>query len=213
VRYEFGGFTLDTQARQLSSGGCAIHLSGKALDLLRYLVEQRPRAVDKRELHDLLWPETFVVDASLPVLVREIRTALGSDRDAIRTVHRFGYAFAAEARESDAGAAPRDGGPFHLLVHPQREFRLVRGENVVGRDPAADVFIPSASVSRRHAVITTDDHAAIVVDMKSKNGTLVDGVKVTAPAPLRSGCVLTFGSIDVIYRLTFPNAETESLLS
>ena len=30
VRYEFGGFTLDTDARQLLVGGRAVHLSGKA---------------------------------------------------------------------------------------------------------------------------------------------------------------------------------------
>ncbi len=213
MRYEFDGFTLDTEARQLSSSSGEIHLSGKAFDLLRFLVEQRPRALNKRELHDRLWPDTFVVEASLPVLIREIRAALGSDCDAIRTVHRFGYAFAADAHPADSAENKPAGGPLHLLVHPQREFRLVPGDNVVGRDPTADVFIPSASVSRRHAVITIDGKNAIVADMKSKNGTRVDRVRITAPFQLGSGCVLTFGSIDVVYRLELPDSETESLIS
>src|SRR4029077_17443888 len=141
MRYDFGGFPLDTDARQLLIGGRAVHLSGKALDLLRLLVEQRPRAMNKRELHDLLWPDTFVVDASLPVLVREIRAALGTRRNAIRTVHRFGYAFAADVHETTVARASRECGPLHLLLRAEREFRLARGENVVGRDPKADVFI------------------------------------------------------------------------
>ena len=153
-----------------------------------------------------------MIEANLPVLVREIRTALGSQRGAIRTVHRFGYAFAAHVREVPAAHTPEERDPLHVLVHPQREFRLVRGDNVVGRDPAADVFIPSPGVSRRHAVITTHGATAVVADV-SKNGTRVDGVKIAAPTPLRSGCVLTFGSIDVVYRLTSPDSETESLIS
>ena len=213
MRYDFGGFTLDTDARQLLQGGRTLHLSGKALDLLRLLIEQRPRAINKRDLHDLLWPDTFVVEASLPVLVREIRTALGSERNAIRTVHRFGYAFAVDVRETSVAGALRERSPLHLLLHPEREFRLARGENVVGRDPTADVFIPSTSVSRHHAVITTDEETAIVADLKSKNGTRIDGVLITTPAPLRSGCVVSFGAIEVVYRYTFPDAETETLKS
>jgi DNA-binding winged helix-turn-helix (wHTH) protein len=213
MRYDFGGFTLDTDARQLSKSGRALRLSGKALDLLRLLVEQRPRAVNKRELHDLLWPDTFVVEASLPVLIREIRGALGTQRDAVRTVHRFGYAFAGQVREASVSVAPREHGPLHRLLHAEREFSLARGENVVGRDPGADVFIPSRSVSRRHAVITIDEETAILADLRSKNGTRIDGVIITTSAPLRNGCVVTFGAVEVEYRCSFPDAETETLKS
>jgi DNA-binding winged helix-turn-helix (wHTH) protein len=203
VRYEFGGFTFDTDARLLSAGGEPVHLSGKALDLLRILIENRPSAVHKNQLHDLLWPDTHVVEASLPVLVREIRAALGDERDAIRTVHRYGYAFAGTTGKAPLAAA-------HLLLSADREFRLFRGENIVGRDPAAEVFIPSSTVSRHHAVITTEAGSATVADLQSKNGTRVNGVAITAPATLQDGFVVTFGSIDLTYRCTLTSDETQT---
>ena len=210
VRYEFDGFTLDSEARQLSSGDRALHLSGKAFDLLLFLVEQRPRAVNKRELHDRLWPSTFVGEAGLPVLIREIRAALGADSTAIRTVHRFGYAFAADVVETGAAEPPAESA-LHFLVHSVREFRLAAGDNLVGRDSAAKVFIPSPSVSRHHAVISIEGRNAVVADMKSKNGTCVDGVRITGPVPLRSGCSLRFGSVEVVYRLAMFDGRTETL--
>src|SRR5579859_3824348 len=198
MRYEFTGFRLDTDARELWSGDRPLHLSGKAFDLLKFLIEQRPRVVNKRELYDHLWPDTFVVDGSLPVLVREIRSHLGDSRRVIRTVHGHGYAFAANARELFSGRDHCDAGPLHLLVHAEREFRLRRGENVVGRDPVADVFLPSTSVSRRHAFITVEGDIAIVADLQSKNGTRIDGAVVTTAVQLRNGSVVTFGSIEMV---------------
>lgn len=211
MRYEFDSFTLDTDARQLSDGGAVVHLSGKALDLLRLLLEQRPRVLTKSELHDRLWPDTFVVDGSLPVLVREVRTALGPSRSAIRTVHRHGYAFSGEAREIRSAAAGDWASPLHQLMYAERVFPLVRGRNIVGRDPAAEVFIPSTSVSRRHVAITTENENAVVEDLSSKNGTRVDGVMITAPTPLRSGSIVRLGAIELRYLCILPNAETDTL--
>lgn len=208
--YDFGAFTLDTEARQLCSDRRPLPLSRKAFELLRLLIEQRPRAIEKRELLDHLWPDTIVVEASLPVLIREIRMALGAGRQAIRTVHRFGYAFAGDVRERPAAGAERRQGSLHLLVYQDHEFRLGEGENAVGRDPASDVFIPSTSVSRHHAVITTRDETATVSDLKSKNGTRVDGVLITAPWPLQHGCVIRFGAIDLVYRYASADSETET---
>ncbi len=211
MRYEFGSFTLDTEARQLSDRGTVVHLSGKALDLLRLLLEQRPRALNKRELHDRLWPDTFVVDGSLPVLVREIRSVLGASRDAIRTVHRYGYAFSADVHEVRSATSVHEIGPLHQLMHAERVFPLARGRNVVGRDPAAEVFIASTSVSRHHAVITTENETAMVEDLTSKNGTRVDGVTITTPTRLTSGSILRLGAIELQYLCILPNVETETL--
>ena len=54
-------FVLDSEARELLRDGEAVHLSPKAYQLLEALVENRPKALSKSALHDLLWPNTFVV--------------------------------------------------------------------------------------------------------------------------------------------------------
>jgi hypothetical protein len=206
MRYAIGSCELDVDARQLYRDGDAVHLSPKAFDLLEILVAARPRAVPKRELYDRLWPDTFVVEANLPMLVREVRTALGDeDKETIRTVHRHGYACA------PGPDAPR-GNPAaeHLLLRDDREYFLVPGENLVGRDPAASVRIASTSASRRHASITIDGERATIVDLGSKNGTRLNGVTIARSEVLRDGSVIEFGSVEMVYRWSPGMLPTES---
>ena len=92
----FADCDLDTEARRFLRAGDEIHLSPKAFELLKTLVDSRPRALSKQELLDRIWPGTFVSDASLARAVSEIREALGehSRTDGfLQTVHGFGYRF------------------------------------------------------------------------------------------------------------------------
>ena len=211
MRYEFDSFTFDTDARQLTSGGHDVHLSAKAIDLLRLLIERRPRVVKKQDLHDALWPDTFVVDSSLPVLVRELRKALGDSRHAIRTVHGFGYSFASDARESRRGTASPAIAPAHQLRYGDHVFLLHEGRNVIGRDPAADVCIASTAVSRQQAAITIDNERATIEDLGSKNGTRVDGVPIDTPTLLRAAATIRIGTVELLYSRISLNAETETV--
>ena len=211
MRYRFGEITIDTDARELRRAARLVHLSPKAFELLETLIAQRPRAIRKQELYDHLWPSTFVVEANLPVLIREVRAAIGDSRRAIiRTVHRFGYSFAAELREADAGRED-EGGATHMLVNGNRFFPLARGDNSVGREPAAVVFIRSSTVSRRHAVITIAGDEAILADLQSKNGTAIDGKPLHGSMALRDGSVVRFGAVELTYRCTCGQAPTETL--
>jgi hypothetical protein len=74
----FGLFRLDTASRQLLRGPERelVHLSPKAYELLCVLVETRPRALAKSELHNRLWPSTFVSEATLASLVAVILLAI-----------------------------------------------------------------------------------------------------------------------------------------
>ena len=61
---------LDTEtAASCSRAAAERHLSPKAFDLLLLLVESRPRALSKGELHERLWPATFVSDATVTSLL------------------------------------------------------------------------------------------------------------------------------------------------
>jgi len=202
--YRFGGFVLDTAARRLHRGNQAIHLTPKALELLQILIEQRPRAMSKEQLQDRLWPDTYVVEANLPVLIREIRTALGDDeRSIIRTVQRFGYAFSGEPAQASV----------HMLIRGDREFVLRPGENVVGRDASSDVPIVSSTVSRQHAKITIRGDEATIVDLKSKNGTRVAGREAVEPIRLFDGVAIEIGRVEMIYRCPSAQGETQTAQS
>ena len=211
----FGPFRLDVGARQLHRDAQAVRLSPKAFDLLALLVNRRPDAIAKAEIHDLLWGETFVSDVNLAVLVAEIRAALGEDARHcrfIRTVHRFGYAFSGPASEvkSSHGARAADLATYCLAWGTERAMLRV-GENVVGRESAADVCIAAVGVSRRHALIVVEVDAVMLHDLGSKNGTYVDDVLVTSPVALTDGAQIQLGSASACFRRLSDDTSTQTV--
>jgi DNA-binding winged helix-turn-helix (wHTH) protein len=208
VRIRFADFTLDSATRQLLHRGRGeIHLSPKAFDLLAALVEQRPKVVDKTDLHRRIWPDTHVVDANLNVLIAEIRRALEDSRHHakfIRTVHAVGYAFCGEAAEVTERLAPRKTTPVRFwLVWNERVMVLEDGDNTVGRDPECSVWLDASGVSRRHARIRTvrGDEAVLLQDLGSKNGTLVQSLPITGQVRLTDGAVIQIGSVELTLRV------------
>lgn len=211
--FKFGSFTLDSAARQLRRGADPIHLSPKALDLLTALVMRRPDAVPKDDIHKILWPDAFVADVNLAVLIAEIRSVLNDDARTpsfIRTVTRYGYAFSGEAIELGRPSAPRDALPCWLAWGVERA-PLKNGENLVGRDSAADVRIDAVGVSRRHALIHVRVDGATVQDLSSKNGTFVGDVRVAAPIDLVDGSEIRFGPLPVRFHRPDAALSTQTL--
>src|SRR5262249_16685727 len=99
--YEFGGFKLDAPERVLSRDGHTIALAPKSYDLLISLVRSAGRLATKRELLDLVWPDTFVDEGILAVHISALRKALGDDerqRRYIETVSGRGYRFVGGVR-------------------------------------------------------------------------------------------------------------------
>ena len=210
MRYAFGRCHLDTVNREVSLDGVSRHLSPKAFELLRLLVEDRPRVVPKAELMQRLWPDSFVEEANLPVLIAEARAAIGDAGvgHIIKTHHRVGYGFAAEVRETRSNRdRPKTGQQMLLLLPDGRRIDLCTGINVVGRDRDADVRIDDPSVSRRHARIVVEGDSASVEDLESKNGTRVGGVRVAHSVRLAKGDVVAFGAIETRFE-TQPFDET-----
>ena len=164
------------------------------------LVRVRPRVVVKADLHKHLWPKTFVSDASLAMLVAEIRAALGEtarEPRHLRTVHRHGYAFQEAARELPAAV---EAATSYWLVLESSQVALLPGDNLVGRDPNARVWIDAPSVSRRHARIHVNGHGVTLEDLGSKNGTHVCEEPVNATRRLQDGDTVRFGSVGAILR-------------
>jgi TolB-like protein/Tfp pilus assembly protein PilF len=108
MRLLFGDCSFDSDARTLQRGAESVRLSGKAFQLLELLLAARPNPVEKDDLFARLWPDTFVSEANLASLVKEIRAAIGDDARAprfVRTVHRFGYAFSGSVTETPERSA------------------------------------------------------------------------------------------------------------
>lgn len=208
----FEAFLLDAESRLLLRGPerQPVHLSPKAYELLCVLVETRPRAIAKNELHERLWPSTFVSEATLASLVAELREALGErGREArfIRTVHGFGYAFSAAAHESDFAELRR---LANWIVYDGRETSLQEGEHVFGRDAGVTFPLNSSTVSRQHARITIKGVSATLEDLGSKNGTFLRGQAVTSPTPLADGDRIRMGDCELIFRTLATPGSTET---
>jgi DNA-binding winged helix-turn-helix (wHTH) protein len=200
MKLHFEGCILDLDTRELLREGRPVSISPKAFTLLELMAQRRPKALSKAEIHSALWPDTFVTETNLANLVVELRAAVGDDAHApriVRTVPRFGYAFCAEARsdESARGVAPV-GVSGHRLVFGRREIALMTGENIIGRERAAIVWINDESVSRRHARIVVGEDGAWLEDLGSKNGTFLRGRAVLGEvvAPLRYHCLEAAGT-------------------
>jgi adenylate cyclase len=73
-------------------------------------------------------------------------------------------------------------------------FDLVPGEYRIGRSKDADICIVHKTVSGKHAEIKVDDSGKITInDIGSRNGTIVNGHKISEPTPLSEGDNIMFG--------------------
>jgi len=215
MKVRFGGFQIDADTRQLFGVNGEVHLAPKVFELLRLLVEARPRALSKGELQDHLWPSTFVSEANLPLLVSDLRSALGDSASTprfIRTVPRFGYAFCGAALDAGAETAAGQVARWYLVIGTDH-ISLKAGATVLGRDPEADIAVNASGVSRLHARIHITGIGATVEDLGSKNGTFVKGRRVASAAPLQDGDEIRLGMFPVTFRAEAPSSTTETVHS
>ena len=214
MRLRFGDCVFDGSTREVFRGEQPVAISPKAFALLELLLDARPAAVSKADIHDRLWPGVHVAEANLPNLVVELRAALGDDArqpQIIRTVSRFGYAFHAEARaDRRRGESGADRGFVYRLVWGQREIDLDSGENLIGRDREAVIWIDDESVSRRHARILIGGAGVTIEDLGSKNGTSVGGRKIGKPTRLTEKEIIKIGPATMRLRVLKRTGSTLS---
>lgn len=203
MHVRFADCELDTSARRLLRQSRDVHLSPKAFELLKTLVEERPRALSKQELLDRVWPGVFVSDASLARAVSEIRDAIEDHSRSdgfLQTVHGYGYRFATEGVVT-APAPSESEAAGCWLIGRDVEFRLTDGTHIVGREPGVAIRLDSPKVSRHHARFVARGRDVSVEDLGSKNGTFVRGVRIDSRTPLQSGDEVQIGPIRLIFRV------------
>ncbi|MCB9600942.1 MAG: Flp pilus assembly complex ATPase component TadA [Sandaracinus sp.] len=69
----------------------------------------------------------------------------------------------------------------------QRRMEFDKNEVTIGRVQGNDIILPKGNVSKRHSRIVLKDNRFIVVDLKSTNGTYVNGRKITSPLVVKPG--------------------------
>ncbi|MEQ1802489.1 MAG: AAA family ATPase [Gammaproteobacteria bacterium] len=107
-------------------------------------------------------------------------------------------------QESQTGAATSAGDNVSLMVYRSGQL-LEQAEArtfpfVIGRSNANDLVIIDKEVSRRHALLDCIGGIYVVEDLNSRNGILVNQ-KRRARALLRSGDIISFGQVDVVFYL------------
>jgi pSer/pThr/pTyr-binding forkhead associated (FHA) protein len=94
-----------------------------------------------------------------------------------------------------------------LIVKTRRNRRVLtinRAVAVVGRAKGCNVRIPEADVSRRHCRLAQMEGFVVIEDLRSLNGTFVNGVRITGAHVVRPGDAVDVGPMQFIvgYELT-----------
>ena len=64
---------------------------------------------------------------------------------------------------------------------------------IIGRGAECDVVVKDPKLSRRHCRLTRNETAFVLEDLGSKNGTMVDGLKITEPMTLQPNHTFKIG--------------------
>lgn len=134
--FEFDNFLLDSQQRLLFRDGEPLDLTPKVFDVLLELVQSGGRVVEKKELMEKIWPDSFVEESNLTQQVSTLRKKLGQDsaQRYILTVPGRGYRFVAPLKSWDDDAV--------VTVQERVRSRIRIGD--AGESSDQDQIIPSA---------------------------------------------------------------------
>jgi Tol biopolymer transport system component/DNA-binding winged helix-turn-helix (wHTH) protein len=127
--YEFGPFRVDAVERVLLRDGKPEPIPPKAFDVLLVLVESSGHIVEKDELMNRVWSDSFVEEGNLKVTVSVLRKALdqsAGEHQYIETVPRRGYRFTADVTEVS------DSEPELMLLERSRVQLVIENDEEPG---------------------------------------------------------------------------------
>jgi DNA-binding winged helix-turn-helix (wHTH) protein/TolB-like protein len=102
--YHFDDVSVDLEKFEVIKADSRAHLEPKAFEVLVFLIENRGRLVEKKELLDAVWKDAFVTENAMTRVIAQLRKALEEDsKEAkyIETVPTLGYRFIAEVQIVD----------------------------------------------------------------------------------------------------------------
>jgi pSer/pThr/pTyr-binding forkhead associated (FHA) protein len=81
------------------------------------------------------------------------------------------------------------------------ERDITQNEVALGKGPQNDIILSDASVSTAHAVIRFEDGVFKLIDLGSRNGTLVNDARIVEPREIRHGDLIKMGHCALTFRL------------
>ena len=79
----------------------------------------------------------------------------------------------------------------------------------IGRDKENDIVLTHHQVSRRHALICRDRAGFWLLDLDSRNNTLLNGIRIYQPEPLKDGQELSIGGNTFKFRMATIRAHRQ----
>ncbi|MGE0683825.1 MAG: FHA domain-containing protein [Candidatus Binatia bacterium] len=136
--------------------------------------------------------------AALPLFARARVGALSTEM-VNRLVSTFSFASTTQTPVVDSSS------PYARLIRQSaiteapREITFLREEFVLGRGENCDVVIPHESISREHVRIKKLKPGYVIFDLKSKNGTYINGKPIVENL-LKEGMSVRIGEVDFVFR-------------
>jgi TolB-like protein len=148
MTFVFAGHELDPRRQELRREGGVVHVEPQVFDLLAFLIRNRDRIVSKDEILDTIWDGRIVSEAALSSRINAARKAIGdsgNDQIFIRTFHKRGFRFVAEAAELPDGEGDAKPSP---VAEPPRAAAQAKpaGAEAAAPEPAFDRHKPSVAV-------------------------------------------------------------------
>jgi DNA-binding winged helix-turn-helix (wHTH) protein/pimeloyl-ACP methyl ester carboxylesterase len=109
LTYQFRGFVLDPERRELRSGAKVCVVEPQVFDLLEFLIRNRDRVVSRDDLLAGVWGGRIVSDSAIAARINAARRAIGDDgrqQRFIRTIARKGFRFVGEVWEEATARVP-----------------------------------------------------------------------------------------------------------
>lgn len=90
----------------------------------------------------------------------------------------------------------------------ERQLIFEKEEVTIGRATGSDIVLPRSNISKRHARLVDKHDKVVIVDLRSTNGTYVNGRRITAPELLTYEDKVYIG--DFVIRLSRPAEQHAS---
>lgn len=101
---------------------------------------------------------------------------------------------------------------FRAGEYAGKEFKISAEEISIGRDQENTIVLNDVQISRRHARIFSDKSGLFIEDLKSTNGSLLNGKKIKKAQKLKNGDVITLGEQNIFeIQLTSNNETADSV--